>query len=139
LTRREHSRKELLDKMALRGFDRQMAEAVIAELAEQGWQSDSRYAQSYARDRINKGYGPIRIAYEVKQRGGTAIDLDGLVAEIAGGWDEVLERVYQRKYDDEKRLSASDWQKRSRFLQQRGFSGEQIRNLFAQLQIKLTR
>ncbi len=140
LTRREHSQKELCDKLVQRGFDRSSCEAVVADLAEHGWQSDQRYTESYARQRVRKGYGPLRITYELKQRGGCLIDLDDIAAEEASGsWLEILERVYLSRYADEKRLPAGEWLKRSRFLQQRGFSGDLIKALFMQLNIRLER
>lgn len=138
LARREHSQKELLDKLALRGFARDEALPVIQIMAEQNWQNDLRYAESYIRLRITSGYGPVRIHYELQQRGIDSIDLDQQ-AEEQGGWQSLLLDVYSRKYDDEKSLSQNEWLKRSRFLQQRGFSGEMIKRLFAELKIKLHR
>lgn len=139
LARREHSRRELLDKLALRGFERSEVEPVIAGMAEQNWQNDERFAECYVRQRISNGYGPMRIAYELQQRGITGVDLDTQVEEQVGGWQNLALDVYLGKYDDEKSLSPNEWQKRSRFLLQRGFSGEVIKRLFAELKIKLRR
>ena len=138
LTRREHSQKELLDKLALRGFQRDEVEPVIDALAEQNWQNDGRYAECYVRQRIASGYGPVRIRYELQQRGINDVDLNAQVEEH-GGWENLLMDVYCNKYDDEKSLTQNEWLKRSRFLQQRGFSGEMIKHLFAELKIKLGR
>lgn len=138
LVRREHSRRELLDKLALRGFDRDEAGPVIDELTEQNWQNDDRYAECYVRERIARGYGPIRIAYELQQRGISDADLDDQ-AESHGGWHNLALDLYSRKYDEEKSLTPNEWAKRSRFLQQRGFSGETIKRVFAELKIKLCR
>ncbi|WKJ89306.1 regulatory protein RecX [Methylomonas montana] len=138
LARREHSRRELLDKLALRGFNRDEVEPVIAEMAEQNWQNDQRYAECYVRQRIQSGYGPIRLRYELQQRGINDADLDAQ-AEEQGGWQNLLLDVYLGKYGDEKSLPQNEWLKRSRFLQQRGFSGEMIKRLFAELKIRLRR
>jgi regulatory protein len=138
LALREHSQKELLDKLALRGFMRDESLPVIQAMAEQNWQNDARYAESYLRQRIAAGYGPVRIGYELQQRGISDADLDQQ-AEEQGGWQDLLLDVYSRKYDDEKSLSRNEWLKRSRFLQQRGFSGEMIKRLFTELKIKLHR
>lgn len=139
LTRREHSRKELSEKLAYRGFEAEMANEVIAELAEQGWQSDHRYSECFARQRIDKGYGPLRIAFELQQRGVGVVDFDELLAERNESWLTVLERVYQNKYDQDACLTAKEWLKRSRFLQQRGFGGDLIKMLFTELGIRLER
>ncbi len=138
LARREHSRRELLDKLALRGFQRDEVEPVIDEMAEQNWQNDERYAECYMRQRIVRGYGPIRIAYELQQRGIDDVDLDAQ-AEGQGGWQNLLKELYCNKFDAEKSLNPSEWLRRSRFLQHRGFSGEMIKHLFAELKIKLCR
>jgi len=137
LARREHSQKELLNKLALRDFDRDDALAVIAELAQQGWQEDLRYAESYARYRILKGYGPIRVAYELRQNGIAVFDFEEIAQKEAGGWMELLEQVYTKKYTHDPVLARNEWAKRSRFLLHRGFSGEMISALFDHLAIKL--
>jgi regulatory protein len=137
LARREHSQKELQDKLTLRGFNRSDSQAVIAELSQQGWQSDERYAESYVRQRIKKGYGPVRISYELKQRGVDGVDLESVVEDLAGSWLDVLEQVYLGKYTNDEYLTVKEWLKRNRFLQQRGFSGSLIKTLFSKLGIKL--
>lgn len=136
LARREHSKRELLDKLALRGFRQDEAEPVIAEIAERNWQNDDRYADCFTRQRIEKGYGPIRIRYELQQRGINNPNLDALAEEIAGGWLNHLLDVYGNKYNEEPVLSQSEWLKRNRFLLQRGFSGEMIKALLVELKIK---
>ncbi len=139
LARREHSRRELLDKLALRGFQRDEVEPVIAEMAERDWQNEERYTECYVRQRIQNGYGPIRIRYELQQRGIEHADLDAHAEVQAGGWQNLLLDVYISKYGDEKSLTQAEWLKRSRFLQQRGFSGEMVKCLFADLKIKFCR
>jgi regulatory protein len=138
LARREHSRRELLDKLALRGFNRDEVEPVIDEMAEQNWQNDERYTECYVRQRIRSGYGPVRIRYELQQRGINDGELDSQ-AEERGGWQNLLLEVYLGKYGEEKLLTQNEWLKRSRFLQQRGFSGEMIKRLYAELKIELVR
>ena len=110
---------------------------VIDELALQGWQDDLRYAESYARFRIQKGYGPIRVAYELKQNGVTAFNLENIVQEEAGGWMELLEQVYDKKYSRDRAMDSNEWARRSRFLLHRGFSGAMIGLLFDRLNIKI--
>ena len=52
LARREHSRRQLVDKLAIRFGEEQLCRAVVDELAERGLQSDVRFAESWARHRI---------------------------------------------------------------------------------------
>lgn len=149
---RDHSKKELLQKLTVKGCQRDAVLAVIDELAEKGWQDDSRYAESYARSRILKGYGPVRIAYELRQNGVNigldssyqansstvdGFDLDETVRIAAGGWMDLIEKVYSKKYGRESVLDSGEWAKRSRFLLQRGFTVAMISELFEHLNIKL--
>jgi len=136
LTRREHSQQELLNKLALRGFSRDDVQPVIDALAEQGWQDDLRYAEEYARFRIQKGYGPLRVKQELKQNGIVGVDLDSIVREEAGSWMALMEQVYSKKYPHDAVLDRSEWAKRSRFLLHRGFSGAMISALFDELNIR---
>ena len=137
LMRREHSQKELLTKLTAKGFNKDAVLPVILELAEQGWQSDSRYAESYTRYRIQKGFGSVAIQYELKQNGVTAFNVDNIMLAFADSWMELLEQIYHKKYDHNTRLSRSEWAKRCRFLIQRGFSSTLITALCQHLNIQL--
>ena len=136
LARREHSQKELQNKLLAKGLNKDDILPVLDELAEQGWQSDIRYAESYARSRMLKGYGSLVIAYELRQNGADVIDLDALVQTVAGSWLALLEQVYSKKYGCDEHLERQEWAKRSRFLLQRGFSSTLINTLFSHLNIK---
>jgi regulatory protein len=135
LARRDHSRKELLNKLTGKGFDREDVSAVIDELVQQGWQDDQRYAWNYARYRMQKGYGPVRIEYELRQNGVDEIDLDAVLQESDNSWMDLLEQVYNKKYNHKKNLDRNEWAKRSRFLLHRGFTGEMISALLDHLNI----
>jgi regulatory protein len=134
LTGREHSRKELLQRLTAKGFAKERIDPILDELAEENWQSDARYAESYARSRILKGYGPVFIAYELRQNGidlGNipSFDLEALAESVAGGWQALLQQVYSKKYGNGPVPNRNEWAKRSRFLQQRGFTHAMIADL----------
>ena len=136
LTRREYSQQELLIKLVIKGFEQLDSQSVIDDLVNEGWQSDDRFAEAYARYRIKKGYGPIKISYELRQRGIEAFDLEWVVLDLAESWFELLEQVYDKKYAGNNAISFKEWPKRIRFLQQRGFSGDMIKQLFKHLNLK---
>jgi len=69
LARREHSRSELAAKLAARGVGSEIAEHVLAELSAGALQSDERFAEDYARARIERGYGPEQILAGLRERG----------------------------------------------------------------------
>ena len=135
LVRREHSQQELVRKVAAKGFARQDVMAVLEELTEQGLQSNARFAESYARSRVHKGFGPLRIQAELQQRGAGDCYFDMAVEDIAGSWSLLLEQVYSKKYGVEKGLDIKEKFKRSRFLQQRGFPNGMVQHLFKKLSL----
>jgi len=135
LIRREHSQQELVQKVSAKGFSRDDIMLVLEELIEQGLQSNSRFAESYARSRVHKGFGPLRIRAELQQRGAGDCYFDMAVEDIAGSWSLLLEQVYSKKYDLETGLDIKEKFKRSRFLQQRGFPSDMVQSLFKQLSL----
>ena len=69
LARREHSRYELAMKLRQRKIEPEVYEPVLDEYEEEGWLSDERFAEVYTRQRVELGYGPLRILGELQQRG----------------------------------------------------------------------
>ena len=61
LSMREHSRLELCNKLKVKSFAQDEIQEVLDGLVNEGWQSDQRFAESFIRQRIHKGYGPILI------------------------------------------------------------------------------
>ena len=103
------------------------------ELTAEGWQSDERYAREYSRMRIRKGNGPLRIQHELRERGIEDAPLDDFVQDLSSDWDALIEHVHRKRFGDALPKSYSERAKRSRFLQYRGFTPEQIRTLFARM------
>ncbi|MEQ1559844.1 MAG: regulatory protein RecX [Methyloglobulus sp.] len=133
LTRREHSQKEIKNKLVIKGYESNQVLAVLEELGQQNWQDDTRYAESYARVRSQKGFGPIRIAYELRQQGVNPGIIDNILTTTTESWMKLLLDVYTKKYPGEVAANHAERGKRIRFLQQRGFSNTMINTLFKQL------
>ncbi len=130
LSYREHSQKELLNKLSAKGFDIADIQPVLQELTEQGWQSDTRYAESYTRHRLKKGYGALAINHELKQSGISQFDIDSVLFDVAEDWLSLIKQVYEKKYGEHQKLTLAERAKRSRFLLQRGFSSALIQQFF---------
>lgn len=80
----------------------------------------------YVHVRIQKGYGPVRIQQELRERG---IDDDMIARHLARPdeeWLQLVRRVREKKFGKELPGDMKSKMKQSRFLQQRGFSGELI-------------
>lgn len=129
LAAREHTRKELLRKLAGRGYARQQVEVVLDSLAQQGLQSDARFTKLYIEGRVRKGSGPLRIRAELRERGIDDSEIESGLTPYAEQWWERLCRVHAQKYGVDPPQNRKELAKRARFLKYRGFPGELIAEL----------
>jgi regulatory protein len=132
LVRREHSRKELANKLAARGVARDEAEAAVARMAAEGWQDDARFAASVARWRAGAGYGPLRIRAELGGHGLDEALVAGAFAALAeAGEDDWPRRAYElacRRFGEDFFVDLARRRKAVDFLMRRGFDGDTIRS-----------
>lgn len=127
LTRREHGAGELRRKLEQRGVDRAGAREAIVELAEQGWQSDERFAGQFAADHAARGDGPLKIRAALQARGVK----DGAVAQaleaLEVDWLGQARHVRRKRFGDELPATADAQARQIRFLMTRGFSASVAR------------
>lgn len=126
LARREHSRQELRQKLIRRGYEAALVEAVIEELAAENLQSDDRYTEAYVNERVGKGYGPLRIMQVLRSRGIDDRLIDQYLAPNDSEWTRRAAEVHMRHFGVIQPRDQRTCAKAVRFLQQRGFSAEQI-------------
>ncbi|NOZ11009.1 MAG: regulatory protein RecX [Gammaproteobacteria bacterium] len=126
LARREYGCRELLAKLIKKGFDPDQANAVVGVLIEDKLVSDQRFAEALFSVRCNKGYGPVRIALEMKEKGLPEEIIDQWVDFNHPDWLNRVVAVYQKKYHDAEPQDYREQTRRMRFLQSRGFTREQI-------------
>lgn len=125
LARREHSRVELVGKLAGRGFPAADIETVLDELTEEKLQSDTRFAESYLYARVQRGQGPHRIRAELCQRGVDDVIIEQVVTLADTDWFELAREAWRKRFG----MPAEDYAgraKQARFLQNRGFGHEHI-------------
>lgn len=130
MARREHSAVELIKKLQERDYAESAVRSVVAALAAEGLQSDDRFAGEYVRNRVEKGYGPVRIKLELRKRG---INDDLICLHLDMHEPAWLQRAAHAREKRFGRRLPADFREQAqqmRFLEQRGFSGEQIRKLF---------
>jgi regulatory protein len=126
LARREHSRKELSRKLTSRGLDAGEVQAAVDRLAGEGWQDDSRFAESLVRNRVASGYGPLRIRAELSTHGLDSDAIARAMGTFEGDWAENARDLVRRRFgktldDLAQRRKAAD------FLIRRGFDGSSVR------------
>lgn len=127
LTRREHGAGELARKLQQRGVSREQAHEVIAELAEQGWQSDARFAEQFARDHAARGDGPLKIRAAMQQRGVRASEIDAALRELDVDWLSNAREARRKRFGTELPQNAAESIRQQRFLLTRGFDGSDAR------------
>lgn len=93
LARREHGRTELIQKLTARGLERADVARAIDDLAARGLQSDQRFASMMVRQRIERGYGALRIRAELTQRGIESSIIDAALAEAGSEADDPVTRA----------------------------------------------
>lgn len=126
LARREHSTAQLKRKLAARGHDDSVVADIAADMAEAGWQSDTRFAETLARSRAGQGYGPLRIRAELKDARVPDAQIRAAFEAIEHDFTESAVHLRERRFGAVPERGA-EWQKQYRFLAGRGFESEQIR------------
>jgi regulatory protein len=132
LARREHSRRELVDKLVRKGWSNSGTERLLDELADEGLQSESRFAESYIRQRAGRGYGPVRIRAELRQRGVDDSDAGRAFETLEIDFFERAASFYDRKYGHlPPPADIQERAKRHQAMQRRGFTTDQLREIDA--------
>lgn len=130
LALREHSRSELSYKLTRRTQNQEVIAQVLDELAQANLQSDSRYAEAYARSRVKRGYGPAALARDLRGKHVSQEIVRDALSELDVDWQEEAAAVREKKFGPDLPQSTSEQAKQSRFLNYRGFESEHIRGLF---------
>lgn len=127
LSRREHSRRELTRKLKVRGIEAEAATAAVDRLAQEGWQDDTRFAESLVRSRSASGYGPLHIRAELGTHG---LDREAVAAALDtfdGDWAANARELVRRRYGPEVLSDLAVRRKAADFLARRGFDADTIR------------
>ena len=130
LARRDHSRKQLQQKLASRGFGLEEVETVLDGLQHDRLLDDERYAEAYIRHRVERGYGPLRIRHELLELGIESEPISRLMASYSEQWPEVMRQQRCKKFGESLPEDQRARMKQARFLQNRGFSPESVMRLF---------
>lgn len=127
LTRREQSRAELARKLKQKQWPPAAVDAVVADMEAKGWQSDERFTTSFVRDKVLQKQGRLKIMAQATQQKGVSSELvEQALEALEVDWFELCAEVRQSKFGDRPPQTEKEWARQVRFLQQRGFSSEQI-------------
>jgi regulatory protein len=125
LARREHSRREIENKLAAKAFAPDMIREVLDELEREGLLSSGRFAESFVASRAARGQGPVRIARELAERG---VESPGnWLDDPRHDWNRLAREVRRKKFGAALPAAYKEKARQARFLEYRGFSHDQIR------------
>ena len=130
---REHSRTELKRKLCARSFDNEAVDEVLDRLIRQRLLSDERFTEQYLSSRQRRGYGPVRIRAELLERGVDGGLIEAYLDESDKSneeWMTCLRKAHNKKFGVEPPVGLKEKARRVRFLEYRGFSGDQIHTFF---------
>lgn len=126
LARREHTQREVIRKLSTKVDDHESLRDVVQQLAEESLISDERFAETYTRYRSSKGFGPIRIAAELRERGVSEQIISAHIQSSESRWYELACRVKIKKFGEQVVDDLKEKSKQMRFLINRGFVRDQV-------------
>ncbi|WP_033298221.1 regulatory protein RecX [Psychromonas ossibalaenae] len=101
LGRRDHSEKELREKIARKTDNQQWIETVINECLENNYLNDNRFVENFIRSAQNKGFGINRIKRDLQRKGIDAGDLantfESSVYDYVNGAVTLLSGKYNKR------------------------------------------
>lgn len=132
LARREHSRRELAGKLQSQEATPEQVAAILDQLAEEGLQSDVRYASSLVRSLIARGQGPVRLRQALQQKGVDTEIAALALEEVDVDWYHEVCAVHRKRFGNAVAATPKERARQTRFLLYRGFDQDQVRHALDQ-------
>lgn len=129
LARREHSTQELTTKLLARGFEPGPVAEVVSALAAKNRVSDARFVEEFVAARSRRGAGPAKIREELRGRGVERELVSVALAVRDESWLVTAETARRKRFGAALPRNYAERARQARFLQQRGFTAEQIRQV----------
>ena len=129
VSRREHSRHELMQKLNQR-FPETMPiiEQVLDKLSINNILDDERFTEMYLNSRARKGFGPKKIEMELYSKKVDSAFVNSAI-EAYENWNENAANELQKKFKGNKPIDYQSKMKQKQFLYNRGFSSQIIEKI----------
>lgn len=128
LSRSEHSRQKLEQKLTLKGYPADCIREILDELQQQGLQSDLRFAEGWGRVRMErKGEGPRKVILGLRSRGISSATASEAITGLLSDEPELISRALRKAVD--RRMSSRRYNGADaliRELQHEGFDRELV-------------
>lgn len=123
LAKQERSESELYQALINAGFDSEAAKNTLEYAISQAWVSNDRYCSRYCERRLSKGFGPLRITDELREKGLPTSSIVKSISDIDHTtWEHAamaaLDKKFGKDYQSEPRSKIIG------FLESRGFNDE---------------
>ena len=126
VSRREHSRHELMQKLAKRYPQPSLIiEEALDKLEINKILDDERFAEMYINARARKGFGPKKIEMELNAKCVDSILISNALG-VYETWLENAQKELKKKFKDQKPTDYQSKMKQKQFLFMRGFSASII-------------
>lgn len=126
VSRREHSRHELMQKLAKRYPQTSLIiEEALDKLEINKILDDERFAEMYINARARKGFGPKKIEMELNAKRVDSILISNALG-VYETWLENAQKELKKKFKDQKPTDYQSKMKQKKFLFMRGFSASII-------------
>ncbi len=130
LAMREHSRKEIRNKLALKEYVEGVdVDKLLDELEESNYLNEERFVESFIRYRSGRGQGFMKISNDLRQRGITASLINTAMQEANLDWFQLAKMQREKKFGKTKAIDFKEKTRQMRFLYGRGFDSEVIRTI----------
>jgi regulatory protein len=129
LSRREHSKREIKDKLLKRFDENDQINQVIEKLVLNNLVNNHRFAELYVISRKRKGFGPKKIAYELFTKGINE-SISQEIIKNEGKWADSAKKIFMKKFKNGPSDDLKESIKQKTFLQNRGFSFKEIESVF---------
>lgn len=130
LARREYSRIELYRKLSQKFSAADAIWSVLDELRDQGYQSDTRFTESFIRAKISAGNGPFKIKIELREKGICESTALAAFDRQSIDWLALARKIKEKRFGDDfldsAEASLNELAKQVRYLKNKGFYQEHI-------------
>jgi len=127
LARREHSRLEIAQKLTKAGFSNEEIQPILDDFIKRDWLNENRFVEMFVRNRFNQGYGPLRVRYDLQQRGISGEIIINALEIYRHEWADSAKNLRIRRFGETLPTTSQLKAKQMRFLSNRGFLPDHIR------------
>ena len=128
LSRREHSRYELFQKLSKHNFEKALINEQLEKLINEKLLSDQRFVEMFVHSRKRNGKGPVKISAELLERRVDEQLIYNSINQVDDDeWLGIAKTVLEKKLGNNQQLDYDNQLKLMKFLSNRGFTMDQIK------------